>query len=102
MLACWSPVLTRNPNAAQIGLTATPRELDLGPRTARADSPHSWTVPVADIKQRSYDLKAVNPTARADGDRRTPDELLDLIEAQGREVAGALAVLRGLTGNSSR
>jgi type I restriction enzyme R subunit len=32
----WSPVLTRNPSAAQIGLTATPRELDLGRRTAAA------------------------------------------------------------------
>ena len=26
----WSTVLTRNPNAVQVGLTATPRELDLG------------------------------------------------------------------------
>jgi type I restriction enzyme, R subunit len=31
----WSAVLTRNPNAVQIGLTATPRELDY-PKTAQA------------------------------------------------------------------
>jgi type I restriction enzyme M protein len=68
---------------------------------ARADSAHSWTVPIAAIRERNYDLKAVNPTARADGDRRTPEELLDLIESQGREVAEALAMLRGLGGKSS-
>ena len=32
--------------------------------------------------------------ARAITDTRTPDELLDLIEAKGHEVAGALALLR--------
>jgi type I restriction enzyme M protein len=68
---------------------------------ARADSAHSWTAPIAAIRERNYDLKAVNPTARADGDRRTPEELLDLIESQGREVAEALAMLRGLAGKSS-
>ena len=41
-----------------------------------------------------YDLKAVNPHARAEADMRTPGELLDLIEARGREVAEALALLR--------
>src|SRR5450830_482647 len=33
----WSAVLTRNPNAVQIGLTATPRQLDY-PRTAQAQA----------------------------------------------------------------
>jgi type I restriction enzyme M protein len=69
---------------------------------ARADSDHRWTVPIAAIKERNYDLKAVNPGARADGDARTPEELLDLIEAQGREVAQALTALRGLGGKSGR
>lgn len=32
----WSQVLTRNPNAVQIGLTATPRELDLSEKTREA------------------------------------------------------------------
>jgi len=32
--------------------------------------------------------------AKGDEDTRTPEELLDLIEAKGREVAEALAVLR--------
>jgi|SRR5690606_9314817 len=42
-----------------------------------------------------YDLKAVNPNAKSNEDMRTPAELLDFIEAKGREVAKALAELRG-------
>ncbi len=41
-----------------------------------------------------YDLKAVNPNKKPVVDTRTPEELLDLIEAKGREIAEALAVLR--------
>lgn len=48
----------------------------------------------ADIENAVYDLKAVNPNARNEEDTRTPEELLDLIEAKGREIAEALAVLR--------
>ena len=54
-----------------------------------------------DIENAVYDLKAVNPNRKADVDRRTPAELLDLIEAKGREVAQALAVLRNLTNSST-
>jgi len=43
-------------------------------------------------------LKAVNPNAKRNEDTRTPEELLDVIEAKGREVAEALAALRALTG----
>ena len=49
------------------------------------------------IENAVYDLKAVNPNRKADVDRRTPAELLDLIEVKGREVAEALATLRALT-----
>ncbi len=47
------------------------------------------------IDEAVYDLKAVNPNAKKDEDTRTPEELLDLIEAKGREVREALALLRG-------
>lgn len=50
-----------------------------------------------DIENAVYDLKAVNPNRKTDVDRRTPTELLDLIEAKGREVAEALTALRKLT-----
>ncbi|MGD0389292.1 MAG: N-6 DNA methylase [Tepidisphaeraceae bacterium] len=61
---------------------------------SRADSPRSWTVTRKQIDEKNYDLKAVNPNAKNDEDKRTPAELLDLIEAKGREVTDALAALR--------
>jgi type I restriction enzyme M protein len=64
----------------------------------RADSPHSWTVTRAEVEARGYDLKAVNPTAKAAGDTRTPLELLDEIETRGREVDLAVTRLRTLLG----
>src|SRR5688572_17889467 len=53
----------------------------------RSGSDHSWTVERNEIEARGYDLKAVNPNAKRREDLRTPDELLDIIEAKGREVA---------------
>jgi type I restriction enzyme M protein len=61
----------------------------------RASSERSWTVTRAEIEARNWDLKAVNPNAKSNEDTRTPEELLDLIEAQGREVAEAIRALRG-------
>ena len=43
-----------------------------------------------------YDLKAVNPNSIVEEDTRTPEDLLNIIEQKGREVAEALSVLRGL------
>jgi len=63
----------------------------------RADGPHSWMVTREAIEAKSYDIKAVNPNARADEDLRTPEELLDLIEAKGREVNEAVARLRAVS-----
>lgn len=50
-----------------------------------------------EIEDTVYDLKAVNPNKKPVIDTRTPDELLGIIEAKGREVADALAVLRNIT-----
>ncbi len=60
----------------------------------RADSDRSWIVTRKEIEDKGFDLKAVNPHAPNREDTRTPEELLALIEARGREVAEALAVLR--------
>ena len=65
--------------------------------TTRAESEHSWTVPRKDIEANNYDLKAVNPNRKDETDTRTPGELLDIIEAKGKEVSAALAELRMLT-----
>jgi len=61
---------------------------------SRADSERSWTVPRADIEAKNFDLKAVNPNAKSNEDTRTPEELLDLIEAKGKEIGEALSALR--------
>jgi hypothetical protein len=45
---------------------------------------------------RALGLEDKNPHARSQEDRRTPEELLDLVEARGREVAEAVAALRAL------
>lgn len=47
-----------------------------------------------EIEWAVYDLKAVNPNKKPEVDTRTPEELLDIIEAKGKEIAEALAVLR--------
>jgi len=60
----------------------------------RADSERSWTVTRKGIEDKGYDIKAVNPNKKDTNDTRTPEELLDIIEAKGKEVAEAVALLR--------
>jgi type I restriction enzyme M protein len=60
----------------------------------RGDSERSWTVTRQEIEAKNYDIKAVNPHAKSDEDTRTPEELLDLIEAKGREVAEIITLLK--------
>lgn len=60
----------------------------------REESERSWTVTRDEIEERGFDLKAVNPNRKVVVDARTPDEILDGIEAWGREVAEALTILR--------
>jgi len=50
-----------------------------------------------EIEDTVYDLKAVNPHKKPVVDLRTPEELLEIIEASGKEVADALASLRSLS-----
>ena len=64
--------------------------------------PLGWSVERSALDAKNLDLKAVNPNARSDQDTRTPEELLDIIEAKGREVSDALAKLRELTRKSSQ
>ena len=65
----------------------------------RAESDRSWTTPRAQIEAKNYDLKAVNPNAKTNEDTRTPEELLDLIEAKGKEITEALTALRSRKGS---
>jgi type I restriction enzyme M protein len=50
-----------------------------------------------EIEDAVYDLKAVNPHKKPNVDTRTPEELMNIIEAKGKEVADALAALRSVT-----
>lgn len=67
----------------------------------RADSDHSWTLSRSEIEARGYDLKAVNPNAKSNEDTRTPEELIAIIEERHREVAEAIAELKGLLADST-
>ncbi len=62
----------------------------------RADSANSWTVTRKEIEARNYDLKAVNPNRKVIEDTRTPEELLNIIEEKGKEIAAAIVELRKL------
>lgn len=62
---------------------------------SRGDSDRSWTITRQEIEDKNFDLKAVNPNKVNEEDDRTPTQLLDIIEAKGKEVEAALAKLRG-------
>ena len=63
-------------------------------RKKRADSENSWTVTIDQIKERNYDLKAVNPHRVAEVDTRTPADLLAEIEQRNTDLNAALKDLR--------
>jgi type I restriction enzyme M protein len=47
-----------------------------------------------EIEDAVYDLKAVNPNKKPAVDTRTPEDLIEIIEAKGHEIVEALAALR--------
>ena len=53
------------------------------------------------ILDATYDLKAVNPNAPDTTDYRTPEELLAIIDEQGRAFEEAIAPLRALFAQSN-
>lgn len=77
---------------------STPAELCLHEERWKAvrDRGREATQKATAIERAPYDLKAVNPNRCVEEDRRTPEELLALIEDEGREVDTALARLRSL------
>jgi len=60
----------------------------------RAVSERSWRVSIEEIKEKNFDIKAVSPNRKEKEDKRTPQELLDTIETQKREIENALRALR--------
>lgn len=63
---------------------------------ARAASPQSWSVPVAQIDKSSWDLSVKNPNGGAEVRLRSPQEILDEIAALDAESAEVLAMIREL------
>jgi type I restriction enzyme M protein len=55
---------------------------------------NTFKAKATEIESAVYDLKAVNPNKKQVIDERTPNELLDIIDAKGKEISEALAFLR--------
>ena len=57
----------------------------------------SWLVPIEEVEAKNYDLKAVNPTRKDKEDKRTPEELISIIESQAAEIDKAVKLLKSMT-----
>ncbi len=100
----WSEVLRRNPSSIHIGLTATPRQL----REARDCTEEDAEITANNHRyfgEPVYEYTLIQ--AQEDGClaaceivERTPEEVIQSIEEQGKIVAQCLATLRGLLADS--
>jgi type I restriction enzyme M protein len=61
-----------------------------------AGSDQSWTVKIGDVDKASFDLSVKNPNAPEADPIRSPEEILDEIEALDAEAAELLAGIRGM------
>jgi type I restriction enzyme M protein len=68
--------------------------LALPPDDSDRLSERSWFATAEEIRARHYDLKATNSNAPDFSDKRTPGELLAIIEEAQQEIAAGLAALR--------
>jgi type I restriction enzyme M protein len=61
-----------------------------------ADSKQSWSADVGDIDTTTWDLSVKNPNGGGEVVMRTPQEILDEIDALDAEAAEVLRAIRGL------
>ena len=61
-----------------------------------ADSEQSWTVDAKDVDAESFDLSVKNPNAPEADPLRSPEDILDEIQALDAEAAEVLAGIRGM------
>jgi type I restriction enzyme M protein len=66
----------------------------------RATSERSWTVTIDEVKAANFSLKAFNPNAPDTSDRRSPDELIGVIEQAHREIVQGVTSLRASLGEA--
>ena len=69
--------------------------LALDPDDPKRVSERSWYKSIEEIKRDSYDIKATNENAPDLSDKRTPEELMGIIEEAQKEIASGLAGLKG-------
>ncbi len=62
---------------------------NVGPATTE----RSWSVPIEEIEKKNFDIKAVNPNRKDKGDKRTPEELLAIIESEAKEIQNISKIL---------
>ena len=68
--------------------------LALSPDDPNRISEKSWYLTIEEIHARNYDLKATNQNAPDLSDKRTPAELIKIIEEAQAEIAAGLAALK--------
>jgi type I restriction enzyme M protein len=61
-----------------------------------ADSPKSWSVDVASVDQKTFDLSVRNPNKEEEATHRSPEAILDEIAALDAESADVLEKIRAL------
>lgn len=61
-----------------------------------ADSPKSWSVDVADVDLKTFDLSVKNPNGGREAAYRSPSEIMDEIAALDAESGEVLQTIRGL------
>jgi type I restriction enzyme M protein len=62
----------------------------------KADSGNSWSIDVADVNHKTYDLTLKNPNKKEEVTLREPNLILDEIQSLDRESAEILNTIRGL------
>lgn len=70
------------------------RRLALSPDDPDRISERSWYVNIDEIRAKNYDLKATNENAPDLSDKRTPEELIAIIEQAQAEIAQGLQALK--------
>ena len=70
--------------------------LALNPDNPGRVSERSWYEEIETIQKKKYDLKATNPNAPDTSDKRTPQELIAIIEAAQKEIEEGFRALKEL------
>jgi len=72
------------------------QRLALDPDDPGRVSERSWYEEIETIQKKKYDLKATNPNAPDTSDKRTPQELIAIIEEAQKEIEDGLTALKQL------